>query len=113
MITESKSRRKNTFHTSYATINFNRVPNCKTSPNNMKNITSTFRLASADSSEANAENEVKVQPIVIISPSAMSECEILEKGKTADVKEIECFFFNLANAIHLNDVDKVKLATME
>ncbi|GFU17710.1 hypothetical protein NPIL_69201 [Nephila pilipes] len=89
------ARKRNTFHASYATINFNR----KTSPNNIKLITSTFRLTPDVASEANAKNEVKVQPVVTISPNA-----ILERGKTADVEQIECFF-NLANAINLNEVD--------
>ncbi|GFT21403.1 hypothetical protein NPIL_31261 [Nephila pilipes] len=79
--------KRNTFHASYATINFNRVPTHKTSPNNIKHITSVFRLAPCVGSEPNANNEVNVQPVVTIGPNAVHT-----SGKTADVEEIEYFF---------------------
>ncbi|GFT90096.1 blastopia polyprotein [Nephila pilipes] len=91
--------KRNTFHASYATINFNRVPTHKTSPNNIKHITSVFRLAPCVGSEPNANNEVNVQPVVTINPNAVHT-----RGKTADVEEIE-YFFNLAKAINLDEVD--------
>ncbi|GFU16008.1 hypothetical protein NPIL_62201 [Nephila pilipes] len=86
---------RNTFHASYATINFKRVPTHKTSPNNIKHITSVFRQAS----EANAKNEINVQPVVTINPTAVHK-----RGKTADIEEIE-YFFTLAKAINLDEVD--------
>ncbi|GFU42485.1 hypothetical protein NPIL_44701 [Nephila pilipes] len=91
--------KRNTFHASYVAINFDRVPTHKTSPNNIKHITSVFRLAPCVASEANAKNEVNVQPVVTISPSA-----VLNRGITADVEDIE-YCFNLAKAINLDEVD--------
>ncbi|GFS91798.1 hypothetical protein NPIL_138871 [Nephila pilipes] len=91
--------KRNTFHASYATINFNRVPTHKTSPNNIKHITSVFRLTPCVATEAKAKNEVNVQLVVTMSPSA-----VLKRGKTANVEEIE-YFFELAMATNLDEVD--------
>ncbi|GFS82308.1 hypothetical protein NPIL_308701 [Nephila pilipes] len=99
--------KRNTFHASYATINFNRVPTHKTSPNNIKHITSVFRLAACVGSEANANNEVNVQPVVTINPNAVHT-----SGKTADVEEIE-YFFNLAKAINLDEVDLTHISDQD
>ncbi|GFT51681.1 hypothetical protein NPIL_201851 [Nephila pilipes] len=91
---------RNTFRASYATINFNRVPTHKTSPNNIKHITSVFRLARLVLLQRRTQkNEVNAQPVETINPSA-----VLERSKTANVEEIE-YFFNLANAINWDEVD--------
>ncbi|GFS93862.1 hypothetical protein NPIL_535551 [Nephila pilipes] len=82
-------------------------PTHKTSPNNIKHITSVFRLAPCVGSEANANNEVNVQPVVTINPNAVHT-----SGKTADVEEIE-YFFNLAKAINLDEVDLTHISDQD
>ncbi|GFS98870.1 hypothetical protein NPIL_90371 [Nephila pilipes] len=99
--------KRNTFHASYATINFNRVPTHKTSPNNIKHIMSIFRLVPCVASEANAKNEVNVQPVVTINPNAVHT-----SGKTADAEGIE-YFFHLAKAINLDEVDLSRISDQE